>query len=636
MTQAQNFGDLRLSMNRQPNDVRSIASCDRDNLIISLRKVDDAWVVASRYGEDLWIPTGGTSNTPFSHTKLDFCTIPDPFRANVKAMLYRYMRRGRQTQKPPGARQLHHTLNGMHSFIRYVYDLKVMRLSDVTPAICCAYVEACKERQANRGNPNSQTSLKKNRLASVSLFNLFRVVEAIYEFSQYTDDPMLNPPWRDTSAARLSGVDSQLNRGNGGKTPLMPDKIFMTLFQRAWTIVQDADHLLVLRDQIEAVLSMGDKIGATALYWRKTRALEELGWIGGLRALMRSLMDLRTSCYIVIASLSGCRNHEIAYLGANACYKTEDENGEVYWWMRSKSTKTDAGQTEWMIPEAAVTAFKVMERWAAPYQSLLLEEIKRRRATNPTDLAIAEAQEHLGAVFVGKESGEMGQVRTLSVASWNPTLKAFARSCGLEWNLTSHQFRRKFANYAARSQFGDLRYLREHFKHWSQDMTLGYALNESQEMSLYAEIQDELDDIKEGVAELWLNPAEPLAGGYGGNIVNWRSREESITLFKDRKQMVRSIAQSTAIRSNGHAWCTADDNLCVGNDLERTRCGDGCANAVIGLRHAPLYQRLYDDLKELSACEDIGEGGRARVQRDLQRCRSVLFTLGHDPEGVGG
>jgi hypothetical protein len=63
----------------------------------------------------------------------------------------------------------------------------------------------------------------------------------------------------------------------------------------------------------------------------------------------------------------------------------------------------------------------------------------------------------------------------------NIALKAFAKKCGLEWELATHQFRRKFANYAARSQFGDLRYLKQHFKHWSLDMTLGYALNESQE-----------------------------------------------------------------------------------------------------------------------------------------------------------
>lgn len=96
--------------------------------------------------------------------------------------------------------------------------------------------------------------------------------------------------------------------------------------------------------------------------------------------------------------------------------------------------------------------------------------------------------------------------------------------------------------------------------------------------------------------------------------------------------MLKAIAKSTAIRSNGHAWCTADDGGCVGNTLDRTRCGNGCSNAVIGPGHTPIYQRLYDDLKELLHCPDIGEGGRLRVERDLNRCRDVLTQLGMAPE----
>jgi hypothetical protein len=223
------------------------------------------------------------------------------------------------------------------------------------------------------------------------------------------------------------------------------------------------------------------------------------------------------------------------------------------------------------------------------------------------------------------------RVRTLSLGSLNATLKDFAGNHGIDWELASHQFRRKFANYAARSQFGDLRYLKEHFKHWSMDMTLGYALNESQEMALYLDIQDELDEIKQGVVETWLEADAPLAGGYGNGLVEWRSKSDNIVLFKSRAAMVRSIAASTPIRSNGHAWCTAQDNLCVGNDLERTRCGGGCDHAVIGQNHAPLYQALYDQLKELEALDDIGEGGRARVKRDLERTRKVLDMLSPVP-----
>ncbi|WP_338101729.1 hypothetical protein [Pseudomonas weihenstephanensis] len=95
--------------------------------------------------------------------------------------------------------------------------------------------------------------------------------------------------------------------------------------------------------------------------------------------------------------------------------------------------------------------------------------------------------------------------------------------------------------------------------------------------------------------------------------------------------MVISIAESTAIRSNGHAWCTADNDGCVGNTIERTRCGD-CNNAVIGRGHLHIYRQLYCNLKELLECSGIGESGRVRVLRDLERCREVFMQLGCDPE----
>lgn len=277
-------------------------------------------------------------------------------------------------------------------------------------------------------------------------------------------------------------------------------------------------------------------------------------------------------------------------------------------------------------------ALHVMDRWAQPYQAMIQAEIIQRRSASPQDPEIAEAQRHVKAVFVGLRS-QTGQVRTLSYSGWRLSLSAFAKKrCALNWDLASHQFRRTFANYAARSQFGDLRYLKEHFKHWSMDMTLGYALNESQELALYLEIQDELDIIKAGLVGTWLKHDEPLAGGYGANIMAWRG-SAAVTIFKSHRHMVRSLAESTPIRSNGHAWCTADDNLCVGNDLERTRCSN-CENAVIGRQHAHLYLGLYDHLKEVAQCDDIGIGGMHLVQRDLKRCRSVLASIGLDPEVV--
>jgi hypothetical protein len=544
------------------------------------------------------------------------------FRSVAKEVMYRFSRHGHEGATKPVGTTIISRFNHLMPFLHHLDALKIKHLGAVTPMVCATYVAACKAiRQTYRS--------KGKPLSAATLEHRFAAVESLHELSQFIKTPMPLHPWPESSAKHLAGLTGEVRYK---KTPLIPDDLFTTLFNSAWDLMKRGNALLDLRDGLSELESDLKNNSEQAIIKAKNQYLKTNGWEGGFRMFTAELTDLRTACYIVVASLSGCRNHELAYVQTGACYRTEDDDGEVFWWMRSQSDKTGAGKTEWMVPEAVVQALEIMDRWAAPLQARLAGEIAQRRAANPLDPEIAEAKRHARAVFLRNGRNGTRQVRTLSDGSCNMSLKGFVKRMGSEWVVSTHQFRRKFANYAARSKFGDLRYLREHFKHWSQDMTNdAYALNESQEMELYAEIQDELDVLKLGVAEQWLNPVEPLAGGYGKNLVAWRGRKENIALFKDHATMVRSVAESHAIRSNGHAWCTADDNKCIGNTFEKTRCG-GCDNAVIGRVHARLYQRLYDDLKEIAMCDDIGPGGQARLLRDRERCRDVLISLGYDPD----
>ncbi|KAB5451613.1 tyrosine-type recombinase/integrase [Pseudomonas aeruginosa] len=546
----------------------------------------------------------------------------------MKALIYRYLQRGRAGQKRPKASSVRNLFQNALPFLRYLDALNLDRLGVVTPMICANYVAECRayrQTHRSRGKPLSQSALERR----------FMAVEAIYELSQYTHDRIPLPPWPDTSASALAG--GRMSSKLGGKTPLMPDEVFCALFESAYEKVQHGKALLDLRDALDAVAVARRGQVSRTIIEAKNRVLATLGWTTGLGAFGQAILELRTACYIVLASTSGCRNHELANLQSGAHHRTEDDEGTIYHWMRSRSEKTYTGVHDWMIPEVAVRALRLMERWAKPYQTMIAVEIAELRRRNPRDPEIAKALKHRHALFLGVISTKGNQARTLTGVSWNKDLKAFAQSIGLDWSLSSHQFRRKFANYAAHSQFGDLRYLREHYAHWSMDMTLSYAMDrdwgQHLDIDLYDDIQAELSGIKFGVVATWTGD-EPLAGGYGRSITRWQRDPANLAIFKSHASMVTSIAESTAIRSNGHAWCTADDDRCVGNTLERTRCGD-CHNAVIGLSHVGIYQRLYDNLRDLLDCCDIGDGGRQRVLRDLARCRDVLVQLGYDPETNG-
>ncbi|WP_248915674.1 integrase [Pseudomonas moorei] len=609
----------------QPGDVRGLSEYERDTLIVSTTQIDGKWVILSRYGDNIWQLDGCASNVEMSKKRLDFNKIPSAFQEVMKAVLYRYLRRGLRGGVRPKCGSMRRLFHDAQPFLSHLQALKLDHIYAATPMVCRTYVNACKayrQTKLSKGKPLSQNAIRTR----------FKAVEALYELSQYTDDRMPAHPWPETSAAGLAGLTGRgLNYDS--KTRLIPDDVFCVLFERAYQQVERGKHLLDLRDALDALTTQRKRQLTSAVYVAMNVQLGALGWEGGLNSFTKALLDLRTSCYIVVASTSGCRNHELTNLQSGAHHRTEDDEGTTYHWMRSRSEKTDAGVHDWMIPEVAVRALRVMERWAVPYQAKLAAEIMQRRRANPYDPQIVEAQKHRHALFLAVDR-KNNLARTLSNKNWNGRLKAFTKNCGLSWDLTTHQFRRKFANYAAHSRFGDLRYLKEHFAHWSLDMTLSYAMDDTWgqhlDLELYDDIQGEVEDIKLGVVDKWLGNA-PLAGGYGNALKKWQREPQNLLIFKDHASMLKSISESTAIRSNGHAWCTADNDGCVGNTLERTRCGN-CNHAVIGRDHAAIYQRLYDDLKGLLHCTDIGEGGRQRAELNLNRCRDVLASLGMGPE----
>lgn len=609
----------------QPGDVRGLPKSERDALIITATQVGGKWIIISRYGDDIWQLDGFTSNVQANQRRLDFGRVPPAFRAVMKAMVYRYLRRGRRESGRPKGAAVRGVFSNAMPFLRHLGTLKLDHLGAVTPLICATYVATCKShRQTNRskGKPLLQRGLEAR----------FNAVEALHELSQYTDDRVPEHPWPETSAKEMAGLTG--HNTQGCKTQLIPDDVFCILFKRAYLQVERGQQLLDLRDALGAAAPQRKGLSKDSISRAKSRQLDALSWEGSLKTFNSALSELRTACYIVLASTSGCRNHELANVQTGAHHRTHDDEGTVYHWMRSQTDKTDFGVHDWMIPVTAVRALRLMERWCTPYQAMIAAEIMQRRSVNPHDPQIAEAHKHRHSLFLGVHAKEGNQVRTLSGTTWDGNLKAFAKNCGLSWKLASHQFRRKFANYAAHSRFGDLRYLKEHYAHWSLDMPLGYAMDDSWgqhfDLELYTDIQGELEDIKLSVVDTWLGDAS-LAGGYGNALTKWRREPQNLLIFKDHASMLKSISESTAIRSNGHAWCTADNDGCVGNTLERTRCGE-CNHAVIGRGHAAIYQRLYDDLKGLLYCTDIGEGGRQRVERDLKRCRDVLAQLGMDPE----
>lgn len=609
----------------QPIVIKNLSYPERDKLIISTIEIDGQWVILSRYGDNIWKLYGFPNNVTATRRTINFDSIPLTFQPVMKEIVYRYIRRGLIRSTRPRGGTIVNFFEKTKHFLRHIETLGIASLNAVTPEIASSYIAACKEYKTRHTDKHLSTS---------ELLGRYISVEAIYELSQYTEQPMFQHPWPDTTARAIAGL---IGAPRVAKTPLIPDDVFCSIFTEAHRQIEFSKIILDLRDELDAIKAKWKGRSIQGLNKAQSKHLKTKKWQGGVLRLNRSLHNLRTACYIILASTSGCRNHELANLQLGAHCRTESDDGTIYHWMRSRSEKTGAGFIKWMIPEVGVRALRIMERWSAPHREMIALEIAKLARIDRHHPQIGEATKHRNSLFLALYRTQGNRVRTIGSTGWTRILREFAKDCGFNWNLASHQFRRKFANYAARSQFGDLRYLKEHFAHWSLDMTLGYAMDDDWgqhlDLDLYGEIRQELADIKVHTVHNWMEDQQ-LAGGYGMAIKKWQREPENLLIFPDPAAMIRSIAESTAIRSNGHAWCTADNAGCVGNTTERTRCGDTCAHSVIGRSHSPVYQHLYNDLKELKNCQDIGEVGRKRVERDLDRCRKVLSQLGMPPDDL--
>lgn len=225
-----------------PRDVRGLAWQERDALIISTRTIEGRCIALSRYADWRWHLVGQPTNRLPADQTLNFDVVSPVWRETMKAILYRYLCRGREGQKRPSPRGVIKLFRDACPFLRHLDRLGIVRLADVTPMVCAVYADACR----NHRQPESAGG---RPLKASSLGHRFGVIEALHELSQHTDDAMPLHPWPGTSATHLAGLTGRGSGYRGGQTPLMPDDVFTGLFQRAWSVI----GVIVSFQQIDTV-----------------------------------------------------------------------------------------------------------------------------------------------------------------------------------------------------------------------------------------------------------------------------------------------------------------------------------------------------------------------------------------------
>lgn len=545
------------------------------------------------------------AGTDESAKLLDFSKAPLKFVHSVKIAILSFIR-GRRGKIPRG-KSVASAYNNMLPFLRFIENL-TNSLNNVNTLIFLNYVHSLKNLPSSTGKPLSPGAIKTRLMA----------VELLHEFTEGSEDA-LPKPWPRSSAYLLAGGATLVNAYV--KTARIPDEILSSLLKASVSLLEPADDLLKFRAYHHSNLEKHER------YLAIPDSLENLkkgGFSGNLQDLKNAVSKTLTACIIIILATSGIRSNELLSLKTDCNFNTI-EDGETICWIRGEA---EGVPRVWIVNKITHNATEIATKITQDLRDKLALKIQDLEVTGSNEYPLISARRNKDSIFLGLDN--TGGIQTFSNSSVNTRLKDFVQSINLTWNLASHQFRPTLAHYIVSSGHGDYRYAKEHFGHVSIDMLISYTQHGDHDASLVEDVAFAFSERKQSQVEHFLLQTTPLTGGLAEHVERYRA---IIKTYKNRAQMIKSIATNIYIRATSVGWCTNDKGNCIGGEgIEKTRCAKdgGCVNFLADDTHLPAWREIEAQQLELIELVDIGESGRGRAMRDLERSRSVIAQL--DPE----
>tara|TARA_R110000850_G_scaffold16079_17_gene50242 strand:- start:36901 stop:38763 length:1863 start_codon:yes stop_codon:yes gene_type:complete len=159
------------------------------------------------------------------------------------------------------------------------------------------------------------------------------------------------------------------------------------------------------------------------------------------------------------------------------------------------------------------------------------------------------------------------------------------------WDLSSHQFRKKFARIMVRQGLG-LKALQDQLKHYDIEMTKIYG-----DANLYVELQAEKFELSAELIEEFVGKQIPVIGGGAEELDGLRKEFLGLTR-KDRSLFLRSLPTKAVVEQTDDGLCFYRPNkaLC-GGDKANCRPGD-CNNAwmpAAGKKRTLLWRKKENE-----------------------------------------
>ncbi|WP_318486868.1 site-specific integrase [Photobacterium leiognathi] len=565
----------------QPSDSSLERAIDGSlsGIVTYIKLANGEYQTYSRFEDDVWVfpASKSTKSTRASRLKLNFATISDTqMKRMAKWVVWNKMKENLAV----GSLKI--TLSNLNGYFKWVLSSDTTAKQGLTAFTSNAYVKFV----------NTLTSTRKDEIKPLAAITKAQKLFALEDLYRYCEafDFVKEHPWSESSASEQAGYVGEAYKETIGKpkTPIIPGGVLIPLCQFTKSYLDRADEILTSAKRTDSLL-------------------------------------LRDSCIFWLLLTTGMRIHEVLGIKRGA-YRSETKDDTTYYYIETVSEKTHTGLAEWIAPQIATEAIDILGQLSAPLQAQLEQDVLNAKEAN--DHAEVHRLEQISDhICLAKSLRKNNAITILSGTTITELrLPNLCKQIESDWNLSSHQFRRTFANYAVHSELGDLRALKDHFKHWSITMTALYAFNDNLDAELFEELLREKYLVEEEIKQDWFELDSPIAGGgMAQKIKKVRQDGEHIKVFGSLQNMAKAYSSSIPIRSTGIAWCTNDDEC---------RCdkSEDCEHGIVDKRHLPYWEGMLVQQMKLMQLDDIGEAGRAAAQKGMERCEKVLTALGVDVE----
>lgn len=615
--------------------VMALPECKRDGEVVSWVVNDGKRIPLSYYGDEVIDLSPYVPNPAAAAAVIKVNRIDPRWRRSFLDVVFCYWRFGRPGSPTPKASSVIRISQHLTEFIDWLVSRDIWRFHDVTPTVFADFAHHLSSTPIMDAHPKRGGK---------------RIVEGIqgvlwgcalpWELRGRVIDPMPVCPYAD--ARGISGVVRHRTRlSKEAKTYCMTVAEFKQLYDWCDSELADAD-LAISHAQAQERLS---EEYALRPHMAAIRFAQEYGVPASVAR--KRIGDVRSALVTQLAMLVGMRVSELMSLERDPVFKRMFGEHELHW-IRSKTYKGtdhmgDGVQTEWLATPRVkwicdrLAAISDLYRTTLQAEVESLEDLVRAARSDRKKAPIAkklnQARSSLKSILLArapmKGVKSYATVRIIGRGMLSIWMKRAARKAGLSCPISPHVMRRSFAYMVVRYCQGDVRYLREHFKHWSIETTQLYVTHSQRDGELADEIGAALVDAKISLVESWLQNETMLAGRAGERIAKSRVKPEfSAVLRADRRALSKSLAEGLVIRATGHSWCVAAGKPpCGGVGLYDSLQCARCDGAVITKDELPVWLALRRQLQSVATVDDCGPGGRQAIVRGLESIDEIIDTL---------